>query len=231
MDDDLDDLETERRRVFIGTWGSTSGPLNRITFGDRTYWGESGHCPEWIAGELPDHIPADWCVTFQCSNMDNVLRERGDDWSTLPPGWSKLRAWEAGEHSCPWCNAGTGEESKRPTCKLCEGSGYLYDSDAIVVLYPNVPSETAVSAELAARVNALAAPGAGELECRLAVDADGTWHVWTGPVDFDTHHSPFCASLTVEIPDPEVCDLYGDRDLYTEASDAIHEIVSQIQQA
>lgn len=54
-----------------------------------------------------------------------------------PSGWKQIASFSSsGEASCWWCGDGTGNETSRSTCKLCDGNGtvFLGDGWAEVVL-------------------------------------------------------------------------------------------------
>jgi len=121
-DDEETKLDLERAMVFLEQWGSTTYPPQQW---ERWRYAVTEYAPEWLDHESRKGCDPDSCVTV----LDFTLAD------PVPPrGYRIVYQYQAGEKSCPWCGDGTGEESKRKECKLCEGDGLLYWGEECVVL-------------------------------------------------------------------------------------------------
>lgn len=119
--------------VFIGTEGSTTYPPQHW---ESWRYAETDYCPEFLESELrAKGIEPDKCVT--------VLDFSLTDDPKPPRGYRVVYQFGAGEQSCPDCGEGTGNESERRNCPLCEGDGLLYwgEECQVVVLAPIDPNE------------------------------------------------------------------------------------------
>lgn len=125
-------LENERAMVFLETWGSTTYPPQEW---ERWKYTETDYAPEWLSRSDIGGLEHDQCVTVLDFSLSDV---------TPPRGYRVLYQYGGGEKSCPWCGDGTGEESKRSECPLCEGDGLLYwgEECQVVVMGPIDPSAT-----------------------------------------------------------------------------------------
>lgn len=126
-EDSPSDLDLRRAMSFLETEGSTTYPPQRWES-----WGyaETDYCPEWLERELRGKgIEPDSCVTV----LDFSLSD-----PTPPRGYRVVYQYAGGEKSCPDCGDGTGNESERDNCALCEGDGLLYwgEECQVVVLAP-----------------------------------------------------------------------------------------------
>jgi len=118
------DRENTIAMIHLGTWGSTSYPP---THWERWAFAESDYAPEWLS-ESDLGCERDQCVTV----LDYSLGE-----PRIPDGYRVAYQYQAGEHDCPDCGAGTGDYEGKPEpgkCTLCEGSGHIYSGEECVVL-------------------------------------------------------------------------------------------------
>lgn len=125
-------LDSERAMVFLGTHGSTTYPPQKW---ESWVYAETDYAPEWLGKSDLAGLDNDQCVTVLDFSLSDV---------TPPRGYRVLYQYAAGEKDCPWCGAGTGEESKRSQCDLCEHDGLLYwgEECQVVVMGPIDPSAT-----------------------------------------------------------------------------------------
>jgi hypothetical protein len=105
--------DREIAMVMLGTHGSTTYPPKRW---HKWRWCERDYYPEWLEHECLRYAPQQTRTV-----LDFSLRE-----PKAPRGWKVVCQYAAGERECPWCGPGTGNESERPKCRLCEGDGLLY---------------------------------------------------------------------------------------------------------
>lgn len=122
--------------VLMGCYGSQSSL-------DEAWHGYGYHCDAFVPDGFGDQCPgSDWCHT---------VLHAGFSEPRVPAGYRLAVQFACGEHECPWCGPGTGEdddgkgpEERRPDCKLCEGGGTLYwgENWSVCVFAPIDPDAT-----------------------------------------------------------------------------------------
>ena len=226
-DDKEKRLDMERAMVLMGIWGETQS----VSEWNGYAYAEESWVPD--GSDIPSEDRHD-CVT---------VLEYGFGEIEAPEGYKVVLDWQAGEHSCPWCGDGTGdddegrsEEERRESCELCEGDGVIYQGEEarVVVFQLNFPSEDDVADALAAEAKDLepAADDADEedhyVDVRLQVYPDGQWALRVGDPSFDLDHHGWFGAGSLPRPSADapfaLCDARMlARDLLSNAKDSFYQ--------
>ena len=111
-------IQQTRAMVLLGTFGVTSYPPEHW---ERWQYAETAYAPEWLS-ESELVCDPDRCVTV----LDYSLSA-----PEPPAGYRLAYQYAAGEKECPDCEDSYQDEDsiKREDCKLCDGSGYIFDGE------------------------------------------------------------------------------------------------------
>ena len=119
------DIQEERHATILGCCVSEIGSAED--------WPEYAGCgwhdgpPEWCERDYPDRFDREYRTVLYPDVPYGVPPD--------PSGWVRVATFNAGEPDCPWCGAGTWDESERDGCPICEGSGVVYEGEGLIVVY------------------------------------------------------------------------------------------------
>lgn len=86
--------------------------------------------PEWGNEDVDEYDPK-----WEGGEFITILAYELYGQRSTPPGWIRVASFRCGEYDCPHCGEGTGHESDRNDCDLCDSTGYIGESGDVHVTY------------------------------------------------------------------------------------------------